>query len=291
MKKYALLAIFVISALNGMNNQQPIQNLSIVERMLEHCNISVQDRAIFHIGYTVGKRSVKLAQKASRVHVFDQDQNFINTAQNKYQDLKNITFECCNPIDFNFPRQCDLAIIDYTIINDYTDINEHKQELFESMHQHVSQNGELFFSITTTENTAHPNINAAKEMAPILHAYIPNTTEEEIINLMMPSWPSLQDLLTALEETGFEIITHAEEIITKEMSEKNFLYNCKNTITQNPIYESIQDPDIKRDLINHFIESYLNNLNQFIHKHNLQKQHEDNILEPTITTIIHARKK
>lgn len=288
MKKYALLLALTISSLNGMDNQQTI---NIVSRFLKIYDISLENRAVFHIGCTIGKRSAKLAKQASRVHVFDQDQNFINNAQNTYQNLKNITFEHCNPMNFNFPRQCNVAIIDYTILNDYTDINEHKQELFQCMHQHLLQDGEILFSITTSDNTPHPNIDAAKEMAPILQAYIPNTIEEEIINLMMPSYPSLQELLTALEETGFEVITHKEAIITKEMNEKIFLYNCKNTITQNPIYESIQDPDIKRDLINHFIESYLNNLNQFIRTHNLQKQHEDNLLEPTITTIIHARKK
>ncbi len=290
MKKYVLLAAFIISALNGMDNQQP-KNSSIVSQLLEHYNIPIQNRAIFHIGCTTGKRSVELAQKASRVHVFDQNKNFIDTAQNTYQDIKNITFEQCNPMNFNFPRQCDVAIIDYTTINDYAEINEHKQELFQCMHQHLLQNGEILLSITTTENTPHPNIDAAKEMASVLQAYIPGTTEEEIINLMTPSYPSLQDLLTALEETGFEIITHKEQIITKEMNEKKFLNSCEYIITQNPISEKIQDPNLRNDLTHHFIHSYLKHLTQFVHIHNLQKRHANTYLEPLITTIIHARKK
>jgi SAM-dependent methyltransferase len=288
MKKYALLLALTISSLNGMDNQQ---HINIVSRFLKIYDISLENRAVFHIGCTTGKRSAKLAEQASRVHVFDQNQHFINTAQNTYQNYKNLTFECCNPMNFNFPRQCNLAIIDYTIVNDYTNIKEHKKELFQCMHQHLLQDGEILFSITTSDNTPYPNINAAKEMAPILCAFVPDTTEEEIIDLMIPVYPSLQELLTALEETGFEIITHKEEIITKEMNEKNFINNCINGIAQNPIYGSVQDPDIKRDLISHFLDSYVIQLNEFIRTNNLQKNNENNFLEPTITTIIHARKK
>jgi 2-polyprenyl-3-methyl-5-hydroxy-6-metoxy-1,4-benzoquinol methylase len=288
MKKYSLLLLFVINALNCMENVEHAYlalRSSAFSYFLDTYNVQTEGRAILHIECATGKLSAKLAKKATRIHGFDRNERHINCAKDTYGNRKNISFEYCPSITFNFPRMCDLAIIDYTTVDCYNNTNENKKELFQCVNQHLSENGEMFISIVTSDNTLHPNIATAMNMTATIQAIIPNTTEERIIELMMPSYPSLQELLTILEETGFEVITSKEEIccVVIPKSCQNKLWNIySNLIVQNPIFEHIQDHDTQVELGKQFVQRYINTL---------KKDNDGNLLEPTITTIIHARKK
>ena len=248
---------------------------------LKTYNIETEDRAIFHIGCATGALSAELAEKASRVHGFDQREYLINFAKNEYLNLKNIGFEYCPSLIFNFPRICNLALIDFATIDCYDTTNEHKKELFECINQHLSHNGEMFISITTTDNVLHPNIITAVNMAPTIQEIVPDITEENIIELATPPYPSLQELLTMLEETGFEVMTSEEQTITTEISTDNLYDIYADIVTKNPLFECVQDPDSKIMLGVQFIQKYIDVL---------EMNNEGNLLEPTITTIIHARK-
>jgi ubiquinone/menaquinone biosynthesis C-methylase UbiE len=283
MKKYVLLLAFTISALNSMENQENMTESELnLLQLLQTYKITTENRVIFHIGCKTGELSAKLAQTASHIHGFDHNKKYIDTATNQYRHLKNISFTHCPSLSLDFPRQCNVVIIDYTASDDYININEHKKELFQSINQHLLQGGEIFLSIPTSDNTVHPNIEVAKEMAPVLHSLIPDITKENIINLMIPSYPSLQELLVTLEETDFEIITHAEQMSMIEVSLNDFIECYNHIITHNPIFGCIQNYDLKQALSRQFIQAYLKKI---------KRNEKNNILEPIISTIIHARKK
>src|SRR5258707_7134029 len=119
MKKYALLATFLISALNGMDKSDRAE-IALHDCSFSHFltkyNLPIENNSVFHIGCSTGKNSAELAQKASRVHAFDIHQDYIDIAKANHQGLNNIFFELCSSTHFDCPRNCDVAIIDYTVI-------------------------------------------------------------------------------------------------------------------------------------------------------------------------------
>ncbi len=290
MKKYAPLLIFIISALNGMNkmDKSDQMHIALLNCHLSHCiqkyNLYIKDRSILHIGCSTGKFSIKLAEKASRVHAFDTNQDYIDIANNEYQDLKNIFFKNCSATYFNCPRSCDLAIIDFTTMKDYPHTNKERKSLFQCINQHLSQNGELFISIVTNDNTLHPNIAVAtnENTSLALQEIMPDMAIETIAGHVIPRYPSTQKILTILNQTNFTVLSHTEEINMMAIIEKNLRAAYINIVKQNPLLKHIPDPTAKQEVAALFIDAYVNTL---------QKNYNGHLLEPMITTIIRARKK
>jgi 2-polyprenyl-3-methyl-5-hydroxy-6-metoxy-1,4-benzoquinol methylase len=263
-------------------------HIALLNCHLSHCvqkyNLYIKNRSILHIGCSTGKFSIKLAEKASRVHAFDTNQDYINIANNEYQNLRNIFFEnCCAP-HFDCPRSCDLAIIDFTVMKDYTHTNKERKALFQCINQHLSQNGELFISIVTNDNTLHPNIAVAtnENTSLALQEIMPDMAIETISDHMIPRYPSAQEIIEILNETGFEVILNKEEINIMAITEKNLRAAYINIVRENPLLKYIPDPTAKDEITALFINSYINTLEKNYHGH---------LLEQMITTIIRARKK
>lgn len=285
MKKYAIALLFIMNALNGMS-KPACAEIALHDASFDHFlttyNLPIENRSIFHIGCSTGNNSLKLAQKASRVHAFDVHQNCIDFARNKHQNLNNIFFEHCSTTHFDCPRHCDLAVIDCTVIDTYTTTNENRKTLFQCINQHLSQNGEIFISAITHDNQLHPHIIAAMDIVPTIQELMPRMTEEEITTLMIPVYPHTQELRAILEESGFKNITTEEQNITLLISETNLRNAYTNIVIQNPMFDHIQDGDVKIALGKLFVQSYIDTL---------QKNNDGKLLEPMITTIIRARKK
>jgi 2-polyprenyl-3-methyl-5-hydroxy-6-metoxy-1,4-benzoquinol methylase len=291
MKKYAIILLSVMNVLNGMYGANDLNDIKRMHIALHDCsfdyflttyNLPIENRSVFHIGCSTGKNSAKLAQEASRVHAFDLHQSSIDIAKNKHQGLNNIFFEQCTAAHFDCPRRCDLALIDYTVIDTYDNTNDNRKAFFQCVNQHLSQDGELFLSIITSDNTLHPHMVTVMNIAPTIQQVMPHMTEDDITECIAPTYPSLQEVITMLEETGFENITNEEQNNTIAISEKGLWDAYYYLIAQNPILNRIPDRNSRIELSTLFIQSYMSTL---------QKNNVGKLLEPVITTIIRARKK
>lgn len=288
MKKYALLLIFLINALNGMEkmNKSDQMQLALLNCHLSHCvqkyNLHIQNRSILHIGCSTGKYSIKLAETASRVHAFDTNQHYIDMANNEYQNLKNIFFENCSATHFNCSRNCDVAIIDFAVMENYIHTNKERKTLLQCINQHLSKNGELFISIATSDNILHPNITTAMSMTTALQEIMPDMAIDDIALCIIPPYPSTQEIIAILNETGFEVFFNTEEINIMAITEKNLRVAYINIVRENPLLKHIPDPTAKSEITSLFIDSYVNTL---------QKNKDGHLLETMITTVIRARKK
>jgi trans-aconitate methyltransferase len=238
-------------------------------------NIKTDGIVILNPECSTGVLSNELAKKADRVHGFDSNEHVINFACKKY-NLKNLSFEHCQPTKFTSPRLFNLAVI-----NSYIDYIEDKKETF----QHINDclptgNGELFITVSTCNNKEHPRITVAKKMTQKIQKYVEYLDESEIISLIIPPYPSIQELHTMLEETNFEIIKSEAQSCNLIVTEQQLTDMYKAIIMNLPIYVCIPD-DSKEDFTTQYIKEYISTL---------RKTSDAKLLEPVITTVIHARK-
>jgi hypothetical protein len=250
-------------------------------RLLEKNTINIDGIAILHAECATGVLAAKLAEKADRVHGFDQEKEIINFACTQY-DRKNLSFEHCHPGQLRTNRLFNLAVID-----SYIDFIPDKEALFQCINDCLphtcfpTKSGELFMTITTSNNKEHPRITTAKEMAPDIQKIIEYFSEEEIIDLATPTYPSLYVIQTILETTGFEIIKSEEQSDYFVTTQQELEDIYRSIIPNMLIFEYI--PTDSQD---YFITQYLKKYIAVLEKTNDQK-----LIEPIITTIIHARKK
>jgi trans-aconitate methyltransferase len=283
MKKYIIIALCIMSSLaateqpDGMRICHTYDTLraSIFLHLLEKNKIDTEGIVILHPECATGVLSAKLAEKADRVRGFDQSENAIHFARATY-NRKNLSFKHRHPEEFTTPRLFNLVVMDH-----YIDYIEDKQDLFDRIHDCLpSNNGELFITITTSDNEPHPKIIAAQQMVPRLQRIIDYLDEDQIFNLMIEQYPSLNYIYNMLENSGFEITsseTYSDFLPVTEIELRQFYIPILTGLT---ITEYIPE-DSQETFITQFFESYLVQL----------KRDQDNkLLEPMLTTTIHARK-
>jgi 2-polyprenyl-3-methyl-5-hydroxy-6-metoxy-1,4-benzoquinol methylase len=261
--------------------QQDASLAPLFLHFLNKNNIEIKDRAILHVECSSGLLSAELAKKAARIHAFSTDQEKIDNAKNKYSDVKNLLFNHYTE-RFSSPRLFHLAIMDFAVFNLYSlNTIRDKIRIFECINKQLARpDGELFISITTNGNKLHPSVTTAMEMAEYIQEVTPELTEEEITALIMPPYSSLEDVHTALEEAGFEIIKSEEQSVNLKITEKNLRASYKAIIMGSPIFQCIPK-ESQKDFCKNYMDTYISQL---------QTTDNDKLHEPIITTIIHAYK-
>jgi hypothetical protein len=290
MKKYIILSGCILSTLNGMEldvqtcHKHGILRAPIFLRLLEKNNIAIDGITILHPECATGALSAKLAEKADRVHGFDQAKEIIHFAYKQYSN-KNLSFEHSLPEQFTTNRLFNLVVID-----SYIDFIPDQQALFQRINNCLPNNlfpptksGELFITITTSDNKPHPKNTTAKTMAADIQkniAHFADFSEEEIIDLMIPPYPSLYTIQTMLKVAGFEIITSEEQSDHFLATQQELEDIYRSIIMGMSIFEFIP-PDWHNYFITEYIKKYIATLKETA---------DHKLVEPIITTVIHARK-
>ena len=283
MKKYIILGLCIFNALAGMEQQDIIAchkreslQAPIFMRLLARNQINIKGIVILHPECSTGVLSAKLAEKADRVRGFDQNRNVINFARATY-NRKNLSFKRRHPEEFTTSRLFNLAVID-SYIDDIAD----KEDLFQRIYNCLpTNNGELFMTISTNDNVLYHRNITAQQMVPHIQKMIDFFDGDQIIDLMINQYPSLQSIHDMLEETGFEIIRSVLVSEYLPMSEKELRELYLPVLMNMAIVEYIPD-HCKQTFINQYLAEYISLL---------EKNDDDKVLEPIITTTIHARKK
>lgn len=283
MKKYIILGLCIFNALAGMDpnpiltcHKRETLQTPIFMRLLERNKINTEGIVILHPECSTGVLSAKLAEKADRVRGFDQNRNVINFARATY-NRKNLSFKHRHPEKFTTSRLFNLAVID-----NYIDYIPDKESLFQRIYDCLpTNNGELFMTISTSDNALYHRNIAAQKMVPHIQRIIDYLEEDQIVDLMIKQYPSLQDICDMLEESGFEIIKNELYSDYLPMTEKELCELYIPVLMNTAIAEYIPD-HCKQTFITQYLMEYISLL---------PRNDDAKLLEPIITTTIHARKK
>jgi len=290
MKKYILITLCILNTLNGMEQQiikrEPrewnaeaydegnrLQTTTFLY-FLEKNNIEITNKTILDIGCRTGTISAQLAEKATCIHGIDTNKNMIDFARNKYQHIKNLTFEHFSPEYFTSQKQYDLALASFSI-----PWIEDKKQALQNIHDSLEVNGELFGIFKTTDNPQPIHFALIHEMMPLIKEYLPSNAQE-ISNPLGSSYLSQQEYTNMLQETGFEIILNEEQSFELIMSEDELRKFQWSLFLRRPIIQELSSKD-QELLFEEFMKRYLEKLPHI---------NNEQFLNKVIINIVHARK-
>jgi ubiquinone/menaquinone biosynthesis C-methylase UbiE len=293
MKKHIIILLCVMNNINGMEEQQIIKReprewnaqeydngnelqTTTFLNFIKENNINIKKNRILSAGCGTFKAESILAEQAEHIHGFDASKNMIDYAQNKYEHKKNISLEHCFAEDFQSQKLYDLALASFSI-----HWFDNKKQALQRINNSLKLHGELFGTITTSDNPKPVNLVVFLEMLSSLDWLCKFFTGKTLENLTGVTLISHQELETMLQETDFEIIKCKEQ--TSE-------YTFANMDALKKLYWPLVSSRPGMQFVpNVLIESLFNNFITRIAE-KLKKNEDGSFTETLYTTIIHARK-
>jgi ubiquinone/menaquinone biosynthesis C-methylase UbiE len=243
---------------------------------LETNSITTENRTILDVGCGTGKIAAQLAEKAIHIHGFDASKNMINFAQNRYQQIHNLSFEQCFAEDFISSFTYQLALASFCI-----HWFENKKQAFQRINDSLEINGEFFGLIRTRDNPEPIHFTVFIEMMPLIQTVCSSYIDTTDSNLAGSTYPSHQELINMLKETNFEIINIEEQSYEYTMTENEHRKLQWPIFSSRPIFKNIPT-----ELVAELFEGFMN---RYMQKY--QKINNEIFLGQITTTIVHARKK
>lgn len=289
--RHIIWVFFITTIINGMeqldisddekymdfhHKQDTVLAMDFIN-FLNQNNIRIEDKTILNIGCSTGILAASLAQEATYVLGISANKNMIDFAQSQYDFLPYLSFTHCSIPNFKTSQRFQLAVIDSCI-----NTIKNKEYIFQCASNNLKMNGKLFMTVLTQENILPLHIRIAAKMVLDLHDFFP-IAKKKVIDLIIPTLPSYKEIETMLEKTGFQIITKEEQVINVIRTEDECFDRYALHSYDNPIFDFFTEKDerAKAYCIAEYIDCYISQL----------KRTEDNkLIEPLITTIIHARK-
>lgn len=237
--------------------------------------INITNKTVIDVGCGTGKIASKLATRAALIHGFDASKNMIELAQKNFNTIKNLSFEHCFAEDFISPKLYQIAIASHAI-NWFED----KKQAFQRINDILEENGDLFANVQTKETPKPLNLITAQEKTETINKLYKRIAGQNLIDISTNSYPSDKELETLLKETGFEILKYEEQSFFSIMTKEEIIEKERPLMFDKPITQYIPDI-IMEPFFNDYIKHYLSKLIQVT---------EEQYLEETTTTIVHARK-
>jgi ubiquinone/menaquinone biosynthesis C-methylase UbiE len=286
MKKHIIFVVCIFHSLTCMEKQgevEPrewdakaydessrIQTESFLALLLKN-KVITKDRTILDIGCGTGNIAARLAKKATHIDAVDASNNMIDYAETKYMHIPNLYFEQHCAEDFITPKKYQLALASFCM-HWFKD----QKKALHNISTCLEKDGEFFATVSTNNNPKSSNLIAAEAVLSKYLWWLPFN-----INLPGCTFPSIEELQTMLQETGFEIIT---------MKEESFSGTTNKNELKEGLWAMISGSLIAQWISRKKIESFLNwYMDECIYY--LPKTNDGELLYTMFTTTIHARKK
>ena len=290
MHKYIILALSLCAPLHCMEQQIAVREprewdahaydkgnqlqTNAFLYFLDTNDIDITNKTILDVGCGTGKITAQLAERATYIHGFDASKNMIAFAQDNHGHINNISFEYCFAENFTSVKQYQLALASFSV-----PWIEDKKQAFQNINNSLTENGEFFGVIKTTDNPKPIHFAILNEMMPLIKQYV-SPDAQEISSTLGSSYLSQQEYTRMLCETGFEIIQNKEQSFDCIMNEAELRKFQWSLFLARPIIQSIPKEE-QQLLFEEFMKRYLEKL---------PKIDNDQFLNKVIINIVHARK-
>jgi ubiquinone/menaquinone biosynthesis C-methylase UbiE len=287
MKKHIIFVVCIFHSINCMeisskvelrewdaqayDNSNRIHTESFLALLLKN-KVITKDRTILDIGCGTGNIAARLAKKATHIDAFDASNNMIDYAEKKYYDIPNVFFEQHCAEEFITQKKYQLALASFSM-HWFKD----QKKALHNINTALETHGEFFATVSTSNNPKSCNLLAAEGILSKYFWWIPSFN----IDLTGCTFPSVEELQTMFDETGFEIITIKEECFSGPTNKNELKEGLWAMISGSPILQWISSK-----LVASFFDWYVDECMYYV-----PKTSSGEPLYTMFTTVVHARKK